>query len=409
MKLSSQRKIDLVIGTFICRIFSLFSKKHKDIYLKTKPKKILIILLSEMGSIVLARPMFDHIKKRYPEASIYVLLFDQNKEVLELLDVIPLNNILVVSNASLLRLLKDSISILVKLHQIKIDTVLDCELFSRISSIYSFLSGAKNRVGFHPHTQEGLFRGDFISHPVLYNPYIHIARQFITLVEALESDRIPAVKRNVNLDHLKVPPLKVEKNEIKHVLDKFRSDFPHITGKKLVLIYVGGGLLPIRAWPLQYFCRLVKDLVHNGYTAGIIGLEDDKKMANEILSYCGHDNCIDLTGYTETIRKLMIIFHFASLLITNDGGPGHFAAMTPIPAIIFYGPETPTLYGSLSAASINFYVQLSCSPCLTAYNHRNSPCDGDNLCLKNISPGDVLKKAYEILEGQENISFTLAN
>lgn len=94
----------------------------------------------------------------------------------------------------------------------------------------------------------------------------------------------------------------------------------------------------------------------------------------------------------------MIICHFALLLITNDGGPGHFAAMTPIPAIILYGPETPLLYGPLSSNSFSFFVPLSCSPCLSAYNHRNSPCDGDNVCLKRISPQDVLLKAYEMLE-----------
>jgi len=98
----------------------------------------------------------------------------------------------------------------------------------------------------------------------------------------------------------------------------------------------------------------------------------------------------------------MILFHLASLLITNDGGPGQFAAMTPIPTIIFYGPETPTLYGTLDEEAVIFYVPLACSPCLTAYNHRNSPCDGDNLCLKYIHPDQVVTKALEMLEGRES-------
>ncbi len=97
----------------------------------------------------------------------------------------------------------------------------------------------------------------------------------------------------------------------------------------------------------------------------------------------------------------MYLFHFASLLITNDGGPGHFASMTPIPSIIFYGPETPTLYGPLDEKAVNFYASLSCSPCLTAYNHRNSPCDGENVCLKSIDPRQVLATADEILKSQK--------
>ena len=73
--------------------------------------------------------------------------------------------------------------------------------------------------------------------------------------------------------------------------------------------------------------------------------------------------------------------------------------MTPIPTIVFYGPETPTLYGTMNENAVNYYLDFSCSPCVTAYNHRRSPCDGNNLCLKTIRPGDVLTKALEILEG----------
>jgi hypothetical protein len=40
---------------------------------------------------------------------------------------------------------------------------------------------------------------------------------------------------------------------------------------------------------------------------------------------------------------------------------------------------------------------LPCSPCLTAYNHRSSPCDGDNQCVKQITPASVIAKAREML------------
>jgi hypothetical protein len=56
------------------------------------------------------------------------------------------------------------------------------------------------------------------------------------------------------------------------------------------------------------------------------------------------------------------------------------------------------LYGPISDKALNLFLGLSCSPCVTAYNHRNSPCDGDNLCLKMIEPQQVLASALEILE-----------
>jgi ADP-heptose:LPS heptosyltransferase len=218
-----------------------------------------------MGSLVLARPMFDHIKKKYPNASIYVFLFEQNKEVLEILKVLPPENIFTVSNSSIKQLLGDSIHVLKKMRKIGIDTVLDCELFSRVGSIYSFLSGARIRVGFHRYTQEGLFRGDFINRPVLYNPYQHISQQFITMVEAIESGNVPTVKRQVPIDCLKIQPMEVSRDEIDGMLRRFKNDFPNVTGKKIVLIYPGGGLLPIRAWPLSYYCLLAEDLIQNGF------------------------------------------------------------------------------------------------------------------------------------------------
>jgi len=395
MKLAFQRKVDRIAGSLICGLLSLFPGSSKPSH-KTEPRKILVILLSEMGSLVLADPMFGQIKEKYPEASVYALLFEQNREMLEIIDVMPCENIFSLDSSSFVRLAKSSISVLGKLRSLKIDTVLDCELFARISSIYSFLSGAEIRVGFHPHTQEGLFRGNFINRPVMYNPYHHISQQFVNLVQAIDSKGIPKVRRSVSVGK-KTRTVTMGDDELGRLSEQFGKDFPHITGKKLILIYPGGGLLPIRAWPLEYFCRLTHDFIADGYAVGIIGMADDKKTAHEILAYCQSHNCIDLTGYTKTIRELMGLFHFASLLITNDGGPGHFAAMTPVPSIIFYGPETPVLYGPLSPNNFNFHIPLSCSPCVTAYNHRNSPCDGNNVCLKMILPEQVLGKAYEMM------------
>jgi len=396
MNINLQRKIDFFAGNIICRILSLLSRNKK--YNGHNPKKILVILLSEMGSLVLARPMFDNLKKKYPEAKFYGLLFEQNKIMLELIETVPKENILTISNKSLAQLLLSSIEALTQILKIKVDTVIDCELFSRISSIFSFMSGAKIIVGFHRHLQEGLYRGDFINRPVIYNPYIHISEQFITMSEAINSSDEPRIKRIIGDDRKHPSMITFHQEEIESIQTKFYSDFPNVIGKKLVLIYPSGGLLPIRAWPIKSYCQIAKKLTQKGYFVAIIGIDSDRQLANEVKAYCNSKACIDLTGYTETVRDLMIIFQFASLLITNDGGPGHFASMTSIPSIIFYGPETPILYGPLSKNAHTFYKNYSCSPCLTAYNHRNSPCDGDNQCLKCIRVEQVFNKAEELLE-----------
>jgi lipopolysaccharide heptosyltransferase II len=398
MKIQTQRWIDHYVGTIICGLFSVVYKVFKKEPRPNETKRILIILLSEMGALVLGYPMFQRLKAKFPEASLNIIVFEKNREVVELLGIIPSENIITINDRSMPVFIKSAFGALTGMRRLNIDTVIDCELFSRISSILSFLSGAAIRIGFHPHTQEGLYRGNFINCPVLYNPYHHISEQFLTLVDAIDSATDPKAKRLISKDRLEIPAMEIGPGEIENAKYRLYEKAPAIREKKIVLIYPGGGLLPIRAWPLDYYCSLAEALLQRGYAVCVIGLAEDKPVARKILSRTQNENCVDLTGYTKTIRELMGIFHLASLLITNDGGPGHFAAMTPVPTIIFYGPETPLLYGPIDEKAQNLFLGLSCSPCVTAYNHRNSPCDGDNQCLKMIEPEYVLERALDILE-----------
>jgi ADP-heptose:LPS heptosyltransferase len=82
------------------------------------------------------------------------------------------------------------------------------------------------------------------------------------------------------------------------------------------------------------------------------------------------------------------------LLITNDSGPAHFASMTPITVITLFGPETPSLFRALTPRAIPIWMQLPCSPCVNAYNNRQSPCR-DNICMKSITVDHVFSIACE--------------
>jgi ADP-heptose:LPS heptosyltransferase len=397
MNIRFQRAVDRLVGVPVCATFSFLNLFRSKAAPTKPPRRILVILLSEMGSLVLAYPMFMRLKQQYPEAAIHALLFAKNREVLDLLDVIPTENVLVLDDRSLAVFAADVLKTLGRLRAFKFDVIIDCELFARVSSIFSFLSGARVRVGFHRHTQEGLYRGSFINRPVLYNPYRHLAQQFLTLVAAIESETAPVGKDAPTLTVEPPPMLAFPEEELRQVTARLHADFPSIKEKRLVLVYPSGGLLPIRAWPLDHYFTLCDSLLADGYAVAVIGLKDDKPLGQAIRGHCQNQHCIDLTGYTDSVRHLLALFHRASLLITNDGGPGQFAALTPIPAIILFGPETPLLYRSLAKNAFCFHQQLPCSPCLTAYNHRTSPCDGDNQCLKKITPDQVLAQARAML------------
>jgi ADP-heptose:LPS heptosyltransferase len=283
-----------------------------------------------------------------------------------------------------------------RVRSLRPDVVIDCELFARASAVFSGLSGAPIKVGFHRHTQEGLYRGNFITRPVPYNPYQHISDQFVTLAEAIAATGLPLVKR-ASTARAFVPRMSVEPGEVERVRERLHGAFPETAGRTLVLLCPGAGLLPIRAWPLEHFARVARELSASGYAVGIIGLPRDQALAATIKAACEGRTCVDLTAFTPKLRDLVLLFHVAALLITNDGGSGHFAALSPMPTIVLFGPETPLLYGSLARNAVNVYKPPSCSPCLTAYNHRQSPCDGNNVCLKWIAPEEVLERARVLL------------
>jgi len=83
-------------------------------------------------------------------------------------------------------------------------------------------------------------------------------------------------------------------------------------------------------------------------------------------------------------------------MVTNDSGPGHFAAVTDMPTFVIFGPETPALYGSLGKTT-PIFAGLACSPCVSASNHRKTACK-DNVCLQVIQPLQVFKAVLPNLE-----------
>jgi ADP-heptose:LPS heptosyltransferase len=402
MDVRFQKFVDRWAGIPVCAALSLWhfgAQLVKGRFPSPPPRRILVILLSEMGSLVLAEPMFRRLRERHPAAEIHMMLFKRNRQLLDLLGVVDAANVITIRDDSLPNLLHDLWAAIKRMRATRYDAVVDCELFSRISAILSGLSGAPQRVGFHRYTQEGLFRGSFMTSPIPYNPYRHLSHQLVALADGIDSQSWPRGKDGRVADSFVPPVFTPEPGELQKEAGQLHRDHPSLLGKPLVLLYPSGGLLPIRAWPLQHYVQVAQGLLSDGFAVGIIGMPDDRALGEQLRAACDNDvHCVNLAGYTRSVRHLMTLFHRASMLITNDGGPGQFAAMTPIQTIVFFGPETPALYRSWSPHAHAFFTALPCAPCLTAYNHRSSPCDGDNQCLKRILPGEVLAKARDMLK-----------
>ena len=68
MKLHTQRFIDRWVGQLLCGVVSVWVRLTTGTTapVNASAKNILVILLSEMGSIVLAGPMFAALRRQYP-------------------------------------------------------------------------------------------------------------------------------------------------------------------------------------------------------------------------------------------------------------------------------------------------------------------------------------------------------
>ncbi len=407
MKLQTQRWIDRWVGQLLCAGVSWWARLFaapRSTPMPAQPQHILVVLLSEMGSVVLAGPMFAALRQRYPSAAIHVLQLKKNQEVARLLGLARPEHLHALDDSAGLGLLADIWRVSRALRALPLDAVIDCELFSRISSLMSYFSGAPRRVGFTPHTQEGLYRGSYLNRAIPYNPYQHISLQFLSLVDALDDASMPRNKAAPVRTLPSVPGLSVafDADALRTYRQQLHADHPALAGTKVALLYAGGGLLPERAWPAEHYAALARGLCSAGHAVGLIGLRDDAALAQQLRAEVASERCVDLTGYTRSIRELLMLFHAADLLVTNDGGPGHFASLTPIRTMVFFGPETGRLYGPLGPRATVFEAGVACSPCLSAYNHRLTFCDGDNQCLKRINPLPVLREALLFLNQHEN-------
>jgi len=91
------------------------------------------------------------------------------------------------------------------------------------------------------------------------------------------------------------------------------------------------------------------------------------------------------------------VFDLAHVLVTNDSGPAHLAALTKIHVIVIFGPEIPERYRPLATSSDVVHTGFTCSPCIGPLNQRLSPCN-DNLCLKTVDVHDVVSLVRSRLE-----------
>jgi len=412
ISVNTMRAIDHWVGVPLCALVTPFVALVdgiKNLFSSNSetPRKLLFIELSEMGSAILVDPAMRNAQAR--GAELFFLIFKSNRASLTLLNTVKPENIFTIDSASLGGLIKDTLRFLIVARRHSIDTVIDLELFSRFTALLTGLCGARRRVGYHIFHGEGLWRGAMLTRKVHYNPHIHITKNFLSLIHAAFASKIelPFSKiyisdAEVQLEQAVIDPAAIDR--VRQRIEQLASEagIAFTQGKeRLILINPNASdLLPQRRWSQQRFSELIVK-IHQRYPDDLIlitGSPAEFEYVEKVRTVANLKNALNFAGQV-SFAELPPLYTLSDVMVTNDSGPGHFSAVTPLRTVVLFGPETPALYGSIGN-SIAITANLACSPCVSAANHRKTPCH-DNVCMQAITVDQVLEKVSLQIQGAD--------
>jgi len=171
------------------------------------------------------------------------------------------------------------------------------------------------------------------------------------------------------------PALHVDEQSQQNILDKLGLD----KDKPVVCMMPGAEYGPAKQWPVEYYAKLARLLVAEGFQVWILGSDKDKTAGDSILD----DNAVgvfNLCGKTQLVDTVDLLA-CAESVVTNDSGLMHVAAAVGVQLNVIYGSSTPDYTPPLTSDNKKtiFYLGLECSPCF----ERVCPL-GHTDCLKKI-------------------------
>jgi ADP-heptose:LPS heptosyltransferase len=404
---STLQIVDRWIGVPVCLALSIVSKLQRLAGRKAvpaSPRKILFVKFAEQGSTVLASPAIRRAVEMAGRENIYFVVFKENRFILDVMGLVPEENVITIEHKGVIDMALNAFSALRIIRGLGIDAAVDLEFFSRSSAALTFLSGARLRAGFHTFFGEGPYRGDLMTHRLLYNPYLHTSQIFEQMVESLgrnpaELPTFGSQPPALNEELPKFIPNPGEIEDVKKILCDLHG---RAEGIRLILLNPNASdLIPLRRWRTERYVELARRLLaaYPEVCIAMTGAPDEADSIARIARQAGSDRCFSTAGKT-TLRQLLVLYGLSEVLVTNDSGPAHFAALTPINVVTLFGPETPSLFAARTPRNTAIWKGISCSPCVNAYNNRQSPCR-NNLCMQQISLDEVFAAVCSAYESRQ--------
>ena len=368
MKINSIKLIDYYVGNFLIAflrpfVFLLGIILRRDHSLELR-KNITIVKLLGGGSLVIAFPSLLGLRKKYPDlemnivASKGVIPFARSLNIFD--------NYFEIDYSSVLKLLITSAAAYWR--TFRCDTIVDLEVHSRLTTVFTLFTAARNRIGFYLY--EAFWRRKTYTHMIFFNTFSGSYEFYDKMFQLFSV----------------YPSSNDECRE--HILQVL----PETEKPKKYRICIGHGcsdlsmerMLNVSNWERVFHNRL--DKFFEGEVI-FLGAQQDRELAAGIIDRLssGFVNIefINLCGKTSLGESLSVL-SLSSEFWGVDSALNHYARLFRVKCVSFWGPTDPKSYlrniPGLQEEVV--YCKIPCSPCI--HVTETPPCMGDNVCIQNL-------------------------
>jgi len=313
-----------------------------------KVNKLLIVRLSSLGDILLTTPLIRTIKSKYPVIEIDFVVRDEYQGLLKLNPNLSKVHIFYRDNDKNQELKQ-------QLCENSYDMVLDLQNNFRSRRLLNCFGDSAIR-----------FKKNNL------NKFLLVHFKINRLKDASQiPDRYASVLGNFVLDD-KGPELFSD-----------NSSNPKLLNNDRLIGICPGSKHFTKMWPEEYYIKLGKTLVKNGFKVVLFGGSEDREICNRISSKLSL--AINLSNDNDILQTAADM-KLCKAIYCNDSGLMHTATSVGVPVITFFG-STVKEFGFTPYKSNNLILEnnyLSCRPC--THIGRSSCPKKHFKCMKDISP-----------------------
>jgi len=350
-------------------------------------KNILIIKPSSLGDIVLALPALSALRRSFPDAKISWLIRPEFAPLLKnhphLTEVITFDRKFLGKAWYHPKAFAALVSLIWRLRRSKFDAVFDLQGLFR-TACFAWLSGCKRRFGMAKARELAHI---FYTHKTVQDQdCIHLVDYYLKIIKAagatprLRGDRLAPAEAGVDVRfELMVNPADVDSAN--------RLLASHDIKSKDYVVFVPGSAHSDKCWPVERFAALA-DRIAAQFSLPIaaVGTESDKIVVEEIRQLTDVP-IANFTGRT-SLGELIALLKTAKLVVSNDTGPGHIAAVLGTPLVLMFSWSNP--------ARIAPYRRAECMIAREPYNRgpKIKSTDPEHN-VKTITVDEVFQKVCE--------------